>query len=294
MLPRVTICLPTWNGERHLERLLPRLAEQVIEGGLEIVALDSSSTDRTRELLAASGARTEVIETGAFRHGRARNQLARMARGNVLVFLSQDALPRDRDTLARLVAACSETGTACGEPGTAGATARVLPHPEDDALTARTVIEAPEGSAEARVYEPASVGAAAVRFNNVASAIRADVLRAIPFPDVEFGEDAAWAARALEAGHRIRFVPEAVVLHAHRYTARSAFERYRTDAEFHARVHGRRVRPSLWSALTGLAHELRADWRFIRREHRPMSALLRAPALRGAQVWGQYVGSRAR
>ncbi len=285
MVPRVTICLPTWNGERHLERLLPRLGEQVIDGGFEIVALDSSSTDRTRELLTARDVRTEVIEARSFRHGRARNQLAQMARGEVLVFLSQDALPRDRDTLARLV-------NACNEPRTAGACARVLPHPDDDALTARTVLEAPEGSSDARVYEKGMEGD--VRFNNVASAIQSDVLRAIPFPDVDFGEDVAWAVRALQAGHRIRFVPEAVVLHAHRHTPKSAFERYRIDAAFHAREHDRRTRSSLWSVARGIAHEVRADWRFVRREQAPWSVMWRSPALRGAQVWGQYVGSRAR
>jgi rhamnosyltransferase len=205
-----------------------------------------------------------------------------MARGDVLVFLSPDALPRDRDTLAQMV-------DACNEPRVAGACARVLPHPDDDALTARTVLEAPEGSAEARVFESAADD---VRFNNVASAIRADVLRAIPFPDVEFGEDAAWAARALQAGHKVRYVPAAVVLHAHRHTPGSAYARYRVDAAFHARENGRRVRPDLWSALKGFAHEVRADWRYVRREKAPLSAMWRSPALRGAQVWGQYVGGR--
>ena len=37
--PRVSICLPVWNGARELERLLPRLREQHVEGGLEIVAV---------------------------------------------------------------------------------------------------------------------------------------------------------------------------------------------------------------------------------------------------------------
>jgi hypothetical protein len=46
--------------------------------------------------------------------------------------------------------------------------------------------------------------------------------------------------------------------------------------------------------VRGIAHEVRADWRFVRREHAPWSAMWRSPALRGAQVWGQYVGSRAR
>ena len=32
-LPRLSILLPTWNGERDLERLLPALASQEYAGG---------------------------------------------------------------------------------------------------------------------------------------------------------------------------------------------------------------------------------------------------------------------
>lgn len=292
MTPRVSICLPTWNGERDLERLLPRLAEQEVPGGFEILAVDSSSTDGTRACLDRFGVRHATIAHTAFRHGATRNQIASSAQGDILVFLSQDALPRDRTTIASLARAFEDARTA-------GAYARILPHADDDALTARTVLEAPESDSQARVFANGTASAdtrgdaGEMRFNNVASALRASAWRELPFPDVEFGEDRAWAARALAAGHTIRFVPEAVVLHAHHYTPRGAFERYKTDAAFHALVNGQRVRPSLWSVARGIAHEVRADWRFVRREHRPLSALLRSPALRAAQVWGQYVGSRA-
>src|SRR5438309_1868207 len=94
--PRVSILLPTWNGERHLARLLPRLAEQELDGGFEIVAIDSDSSDGTRTLLERAGARVTKIARGEFRHGPTRNRAAAEARGEILVCLSQDALPRDK------------------------------------------------------------------------------------------------------------------------------------------------------------------------------------------------------
>ena len=260
--PRVSIILPTLNGEHHLARLLPMIARQRFEGGFEIRAIDSDSSDRTRELL---------------------------------VFLSQDALPRDESFLAELVRAFDD-------PRVAGAYARILPHEADDPLTKRTALDAPEASDVAETRDLDRVGSLAtlspnerarfVVFNNVASAIRRSVFEKIPFPDVAFGEDSAWAARALEAGHRIRFTPESVVLHAHRYDMRTAYERYRIDAAFQLEEHGNVIRPSLWSVARGIAHEVRRDARFAMR-HGGALHLLRSPFLRSAQVFGQRAGSGA-
>ncbi len=279
--PSVSICIPTWNGERDLARLLPALARQHVAGGFEIVAIDSSSADGTRALLAQAGARVETIQQHEFGHGRTRNHLARIARGEVLVFLSQDCEPRDADTIATLVSALEDARTA-------GAFARLLPRSDDDPLTARTVLDHPDASEVGWVGEP---GAADVRFNDVASAIRRSVLLEIPFPDVAFGEDVAWARAVLERGFRVRFEPRAVVYHAHRYTPAQAFERYRIDAAFQRRQFGRRVRPNVLSVARGLAHELARDVAYVARNG-GWSHLPRAFALRAAQVRGQRAGSR--
>ncbi|MFN0242886.1 MAG: glycosyltransferase [Planctomycetota bacterium] len=273
--PKVSVLLPTWNGARDLRRLLPALAAQQVQGGFEIRAIDSSSDDDTRDLLARAGAHVERIDRARFQHGATRNALARGAQGEVLVFLSQDALPRGDDFLATLASAfdAAEVG---------GAFARILPHDDDDPLTARTVLAAPE----------ASEHAAPTCFNDVASAMRRDVHARIPFPEVAFGEDSAWAALALAAGLEIRFVPNAVVHHAHRYGPGQAYARYRVDAVFQREVHGRRVRPTLASVLRGVAYEIRADLRFVRATNAPLTSLVRSPMLRGAQVLGQWAGSR--
>lgn len=294
--PRISIVLPTYNGAQDLERLLPALTAQEVEGGFEIVAIDSSSTDGTRELLERAGASVEVIAKTAFRHGATRNQAAARARGEFLVFLSQDVMPRDPCMLAELVRPFVDARTA-------GVYARVLPFAEDDPLTARTVLELPEAGDQpferdldrvAGIQQLSGAERATfVRFNNVASSVRRAVFERIPFPDLPFGEDFAWAARVLTAGHRIRFAPDAVVYHAHAYGPAKAYERYRVDAAFHRLVHGHRLRPTLTSALRGFAYEVVADWRFVASTDRRGRALaaLRSPFLRAAQVLGQYVGS---
>jgi rhamnosyltransferase len=294
--PRVSIVLPTYNGERDLRRLLPALARQQFEGGVEICAIDSSSTDATRDLLAAAGADVETIPKGEFRHGATRNRCAARAKAEFLVFLSQDVEPQSEQFLARLIAAFDD-------PRVAGAYSRVLPRPDDDPLTQRTVLASPEASSEPSARDLDAVGgverlsgrerADYLRFNNVASAIRTSVFREIPFPDIAFGEDFAWAARALTAGWRIRFAPDSIVYHAHHYTPAKVYERYRVDAAFHRLIHGHRVRPSALSALRGFAYEVQADARFIFGSHAPHAVrhLLMSPCLRGAQVLGQWVGS---
>jgi rhamnosyltransferase len=282
--PRVSILIPTLDGASDLDRLLPALARQRVEGGVELRAIDSSSADGTAERLRRAGASVEVIPRADFRHGATRNALAQGARGEFLLFLSQDALPDGDLFIATLLAAFER------DPRLAGATARVLPHDDDDPLTARTVLGAPEARAHTHVLGPESDDEP--RFNNVAGMVRASVFREVPFPDVSFGEDFVWATQLIARGWRVAFVAEAVVRHAHRYGPRAAFERYRTDARFHREELGHVVRPSVLSAARGLLFELREDLRYMRAHHSPLRHFLRAPGLRAGQVLGQYVGSQ--
>ena len=104
--PSVSVLVPTLNGAGDLRRLLAALDGQDYGGDVERVAIDSASDDETVAVLEAGGFDVEVIPRAEFGHGRTRNALARRARGEYLVFLSQDAMPEGKDFLSAMVDAC--------------------------------------------------------------------------------------------------------------------------------------------------------------------------------------------
>src|SRR6266550_3714961 len=90
-----SVVIPTRNRRATLTALLERVGPQT--AGAEVVVVDNGSTDGAREALArleADGRLRVVLEPtpGAT---RARNAGARAARGDVLAFVDDDALPAD-------------------------------------------------------------------------------------------------------------------------------------------------------------------------------------------------------
>src|SRR5262249_41358950 len=103
MIDRVSVIIPTWEAGAYLPALLARLHEQTLAPD-EILVVDSSSTDATVAIARAAGCVVRGIAKGDFDHGGTRNLAAGMACGDILVFLTQDALPCDRGFLAELTA----------------------------------------------------------------------------------------------------------------------------------------------------------------------------------------------
>jgi rhamnosyltransferase len=110
------------------------------------------------------------------------------------------------------------------------------------------------------------------------------VWEAHPFRSTPIGEDVEWAKEVLLAGHRLAYVPDAVVMHSHDRSAR--YELDRTSA-LHARLHtlfGLRTIPTRRALARAIASSLVLHWR------RERSA--RSLALAVAWPLGQYRGAR--
>ena len=88
---RLTVIVPTLNGERFLAELLDAVAGQRFAGRVETLVIDSGSTDATLDIARArSGVRLHRIPNAEFGHGRTRNlgvsavgQLGKQARRSV-------------------------------------------------------------------------------------------------------------------------------------------------------------------------------------------------------------------
>lgn len=104
MLPdadvRLSVVIPTLNAGEDFNGLLRLLREQKGLPSLEIVVVDSGSSDQTVETAQQYGAEVISISKNEFTHAHARNLGAQQATGDYLLFMTQDALP-DGETWAR-------------------------------------------------------------------------------------------------------------------------------------------------------------------------------------------------
>lgn len=196
----------------------------------EILVLDSSSTDSTADLAKQDGCRVVTIPRSEFRHGGTRQQAAEMASGaDVLVYLTQDSILADENSLARLTASFEDAsvGAAYG---------RQLPRQGANPIEAHArLFNYPPASAIRSLDDRATLGFKTIFFSNSLGAYRRTALQqAGGFPrESDFGEDTVVAARLLQSGWRIAYVADAQAYHSHAHTCREEFQRYYKIGRLH-------------------------------------------------------------
>jgi rhamnosyltransferase len=276
---RVSAIIPTLNGAATLPALLAALGRERAAGrGLEeIVAIDSGSRDATRDLLGQAGARVLDLGGARFGHGSARNRAAAAAKGDVLLFLTQDVEPVGDGWLPPLMDAFEE-GTVAGVFG------RQVPRhasPEDAFLAKVNYAGRPRRLTRGDIG--GGFGPGATLFSNAFGAVRRAAWEAIPFPDIVMSEDQAWAMAVLGAGHEIRYEPRAEVYHGHRLGLTRAFRR-NFDSGSSLEVLG--LARGKWGA--GAAH-LTRELRWIAAQHGRL-ALPHAIAFEAVRMLGFQCG----
>jgi GT2 family glycosyltransferase len=91
----ISVAIPSWNGRRHLERLLPSLLCQPDPGEpWEILIHENGSSDGTSEWLRESYPRIRVLESSR-NAGFAQpcNELVEASNGDLVILLNNDTLP---------------------------------------------------------------------------------------------------------------------------------------------------------------------------------------------------------
>ena len=212
--------IPTRNPGAAVREVLAAVRAQEVDFEFEVVIVDSASHPADVALMRAQPVRLHEIDVREFRHGRTRNLLAALARGQVLLYLSQDAQPAGPDWLRTMVAPLTD-------PAVAGCYAQQVPRSDADPLI-RFFLERTYGPRPARRCVPPA-GAVSIEdifFSNVSSAIRRDVWERFPFrDDVVMSEDQYWAHDVLRAGYHVVYHPAARVVHSHNYSLGVLFRR---------------------------------------------------------------------
>jgi rhamnosyltransferase len=222
-IPTSSVVIPTLNAMGYLPALFAALRTQRPFPPHDIWVVDSGSADGTREYVSAVGNEIRLLDITRFSHGGARNLGVRHAGGNFVVFLSQDAIPRDTSWLAELLAPFQNTGVAASF-------SRQVPRPDASPME-RFFLETHFPVTPA-VYRPLPdrenlLFQHNVFFSNVSSAARRDVLLQFPFDEtLIMSEDQQFARDILLAGHSVAYAAASVVLHSHNYSWMQALRRY--------------------------------------------------------------------
>jgi len=282
--PLVSVIVPTLNEAENLRSLLPAIRSQDVDFEFEVIVIDSGSTDATLTVCEESGVRVLEIEKGTFNHGRTRQEAAREARGEILVFTVGDALPVDESWLSRLVAPLRENTGVAGCYGVQLGPDEPLVNPLEkgrslDEEIAMIVAQGPHARHESdtgRVYKTMAEGhrfedlppheqRQLASFDNCTSCTRRDVLLgSLPFDASTFGEDFQWAAKALQRGYTVVFEPRARVFHYHDQGFGYFFKRMWLDQKVVREVFGLPGHRSLAEVAGSWCKEVGNSWSLLK------------------------------
>jgi rhamnosyltransferase len=182
--------------------------------------VDSSSSDDTVRIAESFGAQVVTIRKQDFNHGTTRNLGASLATGNVLVFLTQDALPCDNRLLEELLDPLRKGCVATYGRQLAGPDAT----PPERFARLFNYPEMPAVKEKGRIGE---LGIKTFFFSNACSAVRKEIFVELEgFPETIMDEDLLFSAKAIMTGHEVAYAPSARVVHYHNYSLADQLRRY--------------------------------------------------------------------
>ncbi|AYV73351.1 glycosyltransferase [Bacillus sp. PK3-056] len=223
-MSKISILIPTYNASKDIRSLLSKLYAQVIDDKeIEIIIIDSSSTDNTIQIIKEEfpSVLVEVIPNNSFDHGGTRNLLANKASGEYLLFMTQDAIPYDNYLLINLLEPLKTDNTmisfarqiAKNDASPLERLARLYNYPEKTIVKNMDKIE--------------ELGIKTFFNSNVCSMYKKEVFRKYGgFPEkIILNEDMILSSKVILDGYSVSYTSDAKVYHSHNYSIRQQFKR---------------------------------------------------------------------
>ncbi|WP_318472314.1 rhamnosyltransferase WsaF family glycosyltransferase [Photobacterium leiognathi] len=236
---KASVIIPTWNAGDIFKKVIAQLEVQEAPWEYEVLVVDSGSTDGTVEFInSRPNIKLHQIPNSEFQHGRTRNLAISLTNGEFVAVLTQDALPVDEYWLYNMVTSLEHY------PKAAGVFGKHYAWPDADPYTKRDLTNHFEGfethpycvSKHTNIAKWNSKDLGWKQFlhfysdNN--SMMRREVWENIPYPEVKFGEDQAWALKIIEAGYQKVYSKQGAVFHSHDFDEGDVEKRAFEEAEF--------------------------------------------------------------
>jgi rhamnosyltransferase len=199
----VSVVIRAKNEARDIGETLQAVRGQEGVGPVEVIVVDSGSTDGTLDIVRRFPVRLIEIAPETFTYGRALNLGIAAAGGDVVVSLSAHSLPAHERWLANLVRNFADSRVA-------GVYGRQIPRANATLFDLFGMALSGVTSTRRRWQEKDMM------FSNANGAFRRLVCREFPFDErLPGAEDLAWAHVVQSEGHAIVYEPGAPVYHSH-------------------------------------------------------------------------------
>ncbi len=217
-----SLIIRAYNEEKHIVRLLEGIKQQTISN-VEVILVDSGSTDSTVSIAESFGAKVVHIPSAEFTFGRSLNLGIKSANREFIVIASAHVYPVYPDWLETLL----------------------KPFQDERVALAYGKQRGYEGSkySEHQIFhqwytDASNFDQITVFCNNANAAIRKSLWDIHPYDETLTGlEDLEWAKWAKGQGYRIAYTAEAEIVHVHNETPRGVYNRYRREAMALRRIY---------------------------------------------------------
>ena len=271
-----SIVIRAFNEGKHLPRLLEGIRQQSLQD-VELILVDSGSTDDTVSIAASYGARIVHIPPREFTFGRSLNMGLQAATGPLAVIASAHVYPVYPDWLERLLEPFKDPSVALAYGKQRGMqTTRFSEHQ----ILAQWF---PEQS-QPRQNHPFC--------NNANAAVRRSLWLEHPYDETLTGlEDLEWAKWSLAQGRALAYVAEAEIIHVHDENPGGVFRRYEREAIAFKRLYPE-AHFSLYDVLRMTTGNVTSDLWHAAQQKALLKSLISIFWFRAMQFWGTYQGYR--
>jgi rhamnosyltransferase len=213
--PYCSVVIRAFNESKHIGRLLKGIEQQTIKD-VEVILVDSGSTDNTVEIAVSYGVRIVHIQPDEFTFGRSLNRGVEAATSEFVVIVSAHCFPVYPDWLEQLLKPFDDPGIAISYGKQRGG--KTNSYSEDQFF--RKYFPDNSQPRQGHAYS-----------HNANAAIRKSVWEQHPYDENLTGlEDLAWSSWAFQQGHRIAYIAEAEVVHLHDEQPAQVYNRHRREA----------------------------------------------------------------
>ena len=222
---KTDLIIPVYRPDERLWRLLEKIQEQTSPIRdiyiMQTLTGDDEADKKLSDEFMDMGAIVTVLHKETYDHGGTRNKGASLSDAEYLLFMTQDAVPKDKYLTERLLEALSEDGVATAyarqlatyDVGPIETYTREFNYPDKSCIKSKEDIE--------------KIGIKAYFCSNVCAMYDHSVYDELGgfVRHTIFNEDSIMAAGVIEAGYKIAYVAEAEVYHAHKYGFKESFSR---------------------------------------------------------------------